>query len=161
MSHQPPSHSSQTYTGAPSGTGHGASGQSVTVATENFDPIFHEATFAHQSVIFYFFSFFLFSSRVMMAIVSSVWKPLANFLFRHRQVLSPDQQDFSLAGFWAPIEPRPDTFVIENEPILSPIHRAGAAVNSTRQGTQTTARVGNGNTDDAVRILRASLHREV
>lgn len=61
MSHQPPSQSSQTYTGVPSGTGHGASGQSVTVTTENFDPIFHEATFAHQSVIIYFFlsSFFL------------------------------------------------------------------------------------------------------
>ncbi|GAM38664.1 hypothetical protein TCE0_033f09569 [Talaromyces pinophilus] len=123
VSHQPPSQSSKTYTGgAPSGTGHGASGQSVTTLTEHVE-----------------------SNRDQPA-------------FSHQPVLTPDQHDFSHAGGWA-TEPHADTFVIENDPILSPIHRAGADMNAANR--ENAASVGNENADEAVELLRASLHRKV
>lgn len=50
-SHQPPSESSQTYTGAPSDTGDGASGRSMTATTANFDPITDQAVLDQQLVI--------------------------------------------------------------------------------------------------------------
>ncbi|KUL84397.1 hypothetical protein ZTR_08835 [Talaromyces verruculosus] len=125
VSYQPPSQSSKTYTGgAPSGTGHGASGQSVTTLTEHVESNRDQTAFAHQ----------------------------------HRPVLTPDQHDFSHAGGWA-TEPHVDTFVIENDSILSPIHRAGADMNAANR--ENAASVGNENADEAVELLRASLHRKV
>ncbi|EEA22137.1 hypothetical protein TMatcc_008434 [Talaromyces marneffei ATCC 18224] len=123
--HRPSPKSSRTYTNAPTGTGHGASGQSVTTLTEHVEPNHYQAIFAHQ------------------------------------QTLSADQQDLMHAGSWATIEPRTDPFGIENDPILSPIHRAGATTDSARQGTETTDCSGRENTEEAVGILRASLHHKV
>ncbi|KAF4979503.1 hypothetical protein F66182_17280, partial [Fusarium sp. NRRL 66182] len=46
-SHPPPSRSSQTYTGAPSTTGDGASGRRMTATTATFDPIADQAALDH------------------------------------------------------------------------------------------------------------------
>lgn len=74
--------------------------------------------------------------------------------------LPADEQDLSLVGSWAAgVDPR--IVLIENDPILSPIHRVGPVVVPARQGTETTDRNGNENTDEAVEVLRASLHRKV
>ncbi|RAO72623.1 uncharacterized protein BHQ10_008635 [Talaromyces amestolkiae] len=120
LSHQPPSQSSQTYTQAPSGTGHGASGQSVTTHSELVEINDSQPDFAHE----------------------------------HRRAVTPDQHDSSHAGSWATVAPQADPSLIENEPILSPIHRAGAAINVANQKN-----AGNDNTE-AVGIFKASLHRE-
>lgn len=99
-----------------------------------------------------------------MVLVSSNYFGRASkllFPIRHRPALTPDQQDFSHAGTWAtePHVDRLDTFVIENDPILSPIHQAGAAMNAANR--ENAASVGNENADEAVELLRASLHRKV
>lgn len=59
-SYRSPSRSSQAYSDAASGTG--ASTQSATVTTEDFDPIAYEATIAHELVFagFFFPFFFIF-----------------------------------------------------------------------------------------------------
>uniref|UniRef100_A0A093V7K2 Uncharacterized protein n=1 Tax=Talaromyces marneffei PM1 TaxID=1077442 RepID=A0A093V7K2_TALMA len=135
--HRPSPKSSRTYTNAPTGTGHGASGQSVTTLTEHVEPNHYQAIFAHQLVIFF--------------------PPYLSF-FKNDMVTL---QDLMHAGSWATIEPRTDPFGIENDPILSPIHRAGATTDSARQGTETTDCSGRENTEEAVGILRASLHHKV
>ncbi|RAO72624.1 uncharacterized protein BHQ10_008636 [Talaromyces amestolkiae] len=83
----------------------------------------------------------------------------------HTQALStvPDgptrgAHDLRLVGSWA--DPNPDTLLIENDPILSPIRRAGAAVDYTKNETGTTDHDGRENPEEAVGILRTSLHRE-
>lgn len=61
----------------------------------------------------------------------------------------PDRsaQDLRLVGSWAAANPDADTFVIEHDPILSPI-----AINTANRENQNA---------EAVGVLRASLHREV
>jgi hypothetical protein len=54
-----------------------------------------------------------------------------------------------------PAEPHGDTFVIENNPILSTIHRASTAMNTANR--ENAGPVG---TEEAVELLRASLHRK-
>ncbi|KUL84398.1 hypothetical protein ZTR_08834 [Talaromyces verruculosus] len=71
-----------------------------------------------------------------------------------------DERDFSLVGSWAAAVD-PHTILIEIDPILSPIHRVGPVVDFARNNTETTDRNGSENTDEAVGILRASLHRKV
>lgn len=67
VSHQPPSQSSKTYSGgAASGTGHGASGQSVTTLTEHVESNHDQSAFAHQSVITLFSLFFHKSDLVVL-----------------------------------------------------------------------------------------------
>lgn len=75
--------------------------------------------------------------------------------------LSADEQDLSLIGSWNPAVDRHDIVLIEDDPILSPVHRISAAVDSARNNTETTDRNGSENTEEAVGILRASLHRKV
>lgn len=94
----------------------------------------------------------------MVALVSSnCFGRHLNFFhpIRHRQALTPDRHDFSYADSWAVIGPQADPSLIENEPILSPIHRGGAAIDAANGENAK-----NGNTE-AVGIFKASLHREV
>lgn len=71
-----------------------------------------------------------------------------------------DEQDLSLNGSWA-AGVDPHTVLIENDPILSSIHRVGTVVDFARNNTETTDRNGGQTTEEAVGILRASLHRKV
>lgn len=61
----------------------------------------------------------------------------------------PDRavEDLRLIGSWAAANPNPDAFVIEHDPILSPV-----AINAANRENQNT---------EAVGVLRASLRREV
>ncbi|GAM38667.1 hypothetical protein TCE0_033f09575 [Talaromyces pinophilus] len=71
-----------------------------------------------------------------------------------------DERDFSLVGSWA-AGVDPHTALIENDPILSSIHRVGPVVDFARNNAEATDRNGSENTDEAVGILRANLHRKV
>lgn len=92
----------------------------------------------------------------MAALVSSSFRRHLNFIhpIRHRGALTLDQHDSSHAGSWATIAPQAEPSLVENEPILSQIHRAGAAINAANR-----VNAENDNTE-AVAILKASLHRE-
>jgi hypothetical protein len=73
-----------------------------------------------------------------------------------------DEQDLSLVGSWtAVVDPQPDPFLIENDPILSQINRVGTTVEPTRNNTETTDRNRSESTEEAAGILRTSLQREV
>lgn len=79
VSHQPPSQSSKTYTGgAPSATGHGASGQSVTTLTEHDESNRDQTAFAHQSVIT-LFSLFSHKNNMVVLVSSSFRRHLNLF----------------------------------------------------------------------------------
>uniref|UniRef100_A0A093V1C4 Uncharacterized protein n=1 Tax=Talaromyces marneffei PM1 TaxID=1077442 RepID=A0A093V1C4_TALMA len=77
-------------------------------------------------------------------------------VFAYQQALSADQQDFIHAGSWDTIEPHSDTFIIENDSILSPTYRNGAAVEPASRANGEDTEGG-----EAVGLFRASQHRKV
>ncbi|EED13994.1 hypothetical protein TSTA_102240 [Talaromyces stipitatus ATCC 10500] len=78
----------------------------------------------------------------------------ASFARQHRLALAADQQDLAHAGSWATIGRLDD---IGNDSMLSPNYQAGTAVDSARRGNGLASSV----VDEAVELLRASLHRKV
>lgn len=163
-SHQSSSQSSQTSAGAPSSTGHGASGQSMTATTASFDQITYQTALDHQSVAT--FSSLSFSSYYPIKGSPCAWSRdvSENFLIRVRQISMSSanlQQDLSNMGSWATIEPLNKTFLVKNDGSrLSTNYRLDPVVNSANESAGVVIEIEDTN-KEVVELIRASLHRQL